>query len=180
VPFQAMRHLLFALVPMVLLLMRGAPLGRLHRTILGVQAVLSLLILWGDYQYAQVYRDFAARARAMWGHERVWYAGSWGWMFYAERAGFRKILPSGEGLEPGDLILVPELAYKGRLPADFETSAHYAGTLVSYYPLGAAVYTMNAEAGGYYYALVRGRAPFAFGYGLPLEVFRVYRWVPPE
>ncbi len=174
VPFQAMRHLLFLLPPLVLLLGRYS-LQRAGWLI--AQGIICLLVLVADYEYAHTYRHFAQLAQERWGSERVWYVGSWGWMFYAEQAGVRKVLPSGEGLLAGDLVLIPERVYKGNMPPD---SAQRLELLAEFpYRARLPLRTMDAKAGAFYYALIRGRAPFAFTLQPTLEQFRVYRWNAP-
>ncbi|MER3403328.1 MAG: hypothetical protein C4337_08600 [Armatimonadota bacterium] len=59
--------------------------------------------------------------------------------------------------------------YKEHLQPNFDQYAHEVDRVV-YSPL-TPVYTTHAQAGGYYYALVRGRAPFALAHNIPLEVF---------
>lgn len=174
VPFQGMRHLLFLLPPLVLLLGRYSlrSVG-----VLGVQGVLCVLVLMADCEYADAYRQFARWAEARWGAERVWYAGSWGWMFYAEQAGFRKVLPNGEGMQAGDWVLIPERVYKGKMPPD--ASQRLVLVEEHLYRARLPLHTMDAEAGAFYYALIRGRAPFAFTTSPVLERFRVYRWSAP-
>lgn len=39
---------------------------------------------------------------------RVWFAGHWGFQFYAERRGMRGVVPGRSHLEPGDWLVVPD------------------------------------------------------------------------
>ncbi|MCX7992979.1 MAG: hypothetical protein N2651_04845, partial [Fimbriimonadales bacterium] len=176
VPFQAMRHLLYALPPIVLLLL---PAVGERPNLLLTQGLLSLLVIAADYDYAIRYKRTANYYAQRFPNERVWYAGSWGWMFYAEQAGFRKLLPDGTGLQPGDIILVPQRVYKGKMPPDFERNARLVHERVC--PLLLPLRTMDFE-GAAYYALIRTNAPFRFtlDYATPLEVTRAYRWNPPR
>ncbi|MCS6923490.1 MAG: glycosyltransferase family 39 protein [Fimbriimonadales bacterium] len=177
VPFQAMRHLLYALPPIVLLLL---PMAGRRPALLLLQSVLSLLVILADFEYAQVYRtavrDFADAFQG----RRVWYAGSWGWMFYAEQAGFRKLLPNGAGLQAGDVILVPKRVYKGKMPPQFRENTFLAGNAVSF-RARVPLRTMDFE-GAAYYALIRTNAPFRFAYepDNPLEVIEPFVWNPPR
>ncbi|MCS7064763.1 MAG: hypothetical protein NZL85_00665, partial [Fimbriimonadales bacterium] len=174
VPFQAMRHLLYALPPLILLLL---PAVGKRPYLLLAQGGLSLLVLAADLNYALCYKraadDFARQFRG----ERVWYAGSWGWMFYAEQHGFRKLLPDGAGLQPGDVILVPQRVYKGRMPPAFDQNVRLIDERVchAWLPLR----TMDFE-GAAYYAVIRTNAPFrlTLDTATPLEVIRTYRWTP--
>ncbi|MCS7301185.1 MAG: glycosyltransferase family 39 protein [Fimbriimonadales bacterium] len=174
VPFQAMRHLLYALPPIALLL---TPYVGRRPYLLWAQGALSLLIAAADYHYALCYPRAAAYFAERFAGERVWYAGSWGWMFYAEQAGFRKLLPDGAGLQPSDIILIPERAYKGKMPPDLDRATTLIETRACS-PL-LPLRTMDFQ-GAAYYALIRTNAPFRFtlDYTTPLEVIRAYRWNP--
>jgi hypothetical protein len=176
VPFQAMRHLLYALPPLILILTpwvgRNAPL-------LVAQGVLCLAVIAADYDYAVCYQRGAAAYAERFSGERVWYAGSWGWMFYAERHGFRKLLPDGAGLQRGDIIIIPERVYKGKMPPDL----HQHLILLDETPClpTLPLRTMDFR-GAAYYALIRTNAPFRFTLRMdePLETRRAYRWMPPR
>jgi hypothetical protein len=176
VPFQAMRHLLYALPPLILILTpwvgRNAPL-------LLAQGVLCLAVIAADYDYAVCYQRGAAAYAERFSGERVWYAGSWGWMFYAEQHGFRKLLPDGTGLERGDIVIIPERVYKGKMPPDL----HQHLILLDETPClpTLPLRTMDFR-GAAYYALIRTNAPFRFTLRMdePLETRRAYRWMPPR
>jgi hypothetical protein len=176
VPFQAMRHLLYALPPLVWLLLPAVG-GRPYLLLL--QGALSMLVIAADYDYAVRYKRAAQTFAELFAGERVWYAGSWGWMFYAEQQGFRKLLPDGAGLQRGDVILVPQRVYKGNMPPDFarDTQIIAEHTESPLIPMR----TMDFE-GAAYYALIRTNAPFRFtrDYETPLETIRAYRWNPPR
>jgi len=175
VPFQAMRHLLYALPPLILLLM---PWMGKSTNLLLAQALLCLVVIAGDYDYAVRYKRGAAAYAKQFAGERVWYAGSWGWMFYAEQHGFRKLLPNGAGLQRGDLIIIPERVYKGRMPPDLHR--HLVLLKETRCLPTLPLRTMDFR-GAAYYALIRTNAPFCFTLrmGEPLETFRAYRWMPP-
>jgi hypothetical protein len=175
-PFQAMRHLLYALPPLILILTpwvgRNAPL-------LIVQGVLCLAVIAADYDYAIRYKRGAAAYAERFAGERVWYAGSWGWMFYAEQHGFRKLLPDGTGLQRGDIVIIPERVYKGKTPPDLHKHLILLDETPCY-PI-VPLRTMDFR-GAAYYALIRTNAPFRFTLRRdePLEIRRAYRWMPPR
>jgi len=176
VPFQAMRHLLYALPPLILILTPWA--GR-NAPLLFAQGVLCLAVIAADYDYAVRYKQSAAVYAERFAGERVWYAGSWGWMFYAERRGFRKLLPDGAGLQRGDIVIIPERVYKGKMPPDLHKHLVLLDE-TPYYPL-MPLRTMDFR-GAAYYALIRTNAPFRFTlpWDEPLETCRAYRWMPPR
>jgi hypothetical protein len=176
VPFQAMRHLLYALPPLILILTPWA--GR-NAPLLIAQGVLCLAVIAADYDYAVRYKRGAAAYAEQFAGERVWYAGSWGWMFYAEQHGFRKLLPDGTGLQRGDIVIIPERVYKGKMPPDLHKHLMVLDETPCY-PL-TPLRTMDFR-GAAYYALIRTNAPFRFTLQRdePLEIRRAYRWMPPR
>ena len=176
VPFQAMRHLLYALPPLILILTPWA--GR-NAPLLFAQGVLCLAVIAADYDYAVRYKRGAAVYAELFAGERVWYAGSWGWMFYAEQHGFRKLLPDGKGLQRGDIVIIPERVYKGKMPPDLHKHLMLLDETPCY-PL-TPLRTMDFR-GAAYYALIRTNAPFRFTLQRdePLEIRRAYRWMPPR
>jgi hypothetical protein len=176
VPFQAMRHLLYALPPLILILTPWA--GR-NAPLLIAQGVLCLAVIAADYDYAVRYKRGAAAYAEQFAGERIWYAGSWGWMFYAEQHGFRKLLPDGTGLQRGDIIIIPERVYKGKMPTDLHKHLMVLDETPCY-PL-TPLRTMDFR-GAAYYALIRTNAPFRFTLQRdePLEIRRAYRWMPPR
>jgi hypothetical protein len=176
VPFQAMRHLLYALPPLILIL---TPWVGRNVPLLLAQGVLCLAVIAADYDYAVRYQRGAAVYAEQFAGERVWYAGSWGWMFYAERHGFRKLLPDGAGLQRGDIIIIPERVYKGKMPPDL----HKHLVLLDETPCLPTVPLRTMDfRGAAYYALIRTNAPFRFTLRMdePLEIYRAYRWMPPR
>ncbi|NNE08895.1 MAG: hypothetical protein HKN20_10090, partial [Gemmatimonadetes bacterium] len=48
--------------------------------------------------------------------EVVWYAGHWGWQFYADNANLRQISKSGAGPGAGEIVVVPKRVHKGHPP----------------------------------------------------------------
>jgi hypothetical protein len=175
VPFQAMRHLLYALPPLILLL---TPWVGRKPWLLLTQGVLAWMVIAADYDYAVRYKRSAAAYAEMFQGARVWYVGSWGWMFYAEQHGFRKLLPDGSGLQRGDIVIIPERVYKGKMPPHL----HKHLILLEETPCLPTVPMRTMDfRGAAYYALIRTNAPFHFTLrmGEPLETFRAYRWMPP-
>jgi hypothetical protein len=195
-PFQAVRHLIPALPPLVLLSFRylreaeggmAAFRGALLLPLLVLQAVVSLLVATADYEYAKAYRDFAAEAREHLSDEiqHTWYVGHWGWQFYAERAGFRQLHATGPLPAPDDLVLWPihspahALLHYNR---DFVEGLHAVRKIEV--PGTLPLRTMNTAGGGFYSLLSRVKGslpnvPYRLTRAWPLEVFLVLE-VPGE
>jgi hypothetical protein len=69
----------------------------------------SCLILEAGYRFANVSRTAArelVEPRVAAG-ESVWFAGQWGFYWYAQRAGAQLTRPDGPGPFPGDLLAIP-------------------------------------------------------------------------
>ncbi|MBI1387353.1 MAG: hypothetical protein GC154_02765 [bacterium] len=194
VPFQAVRHLLPALPPLMLLSIRylqrdSSP--RFHQTLtillsvlLIAQTVLAAAVQASDYEYANTYREFARQAERTWANDdrHVWFAGHWGWMFYAQEAGFSQLRRGGEAPREGDILIVPNRVDKGAALADNPDylshqdkieSVEYNGTL--------PVRSQNFWGAGFYGTIsIWGRnIPYRLGQDVFLEIFDVYRIVDP-
>jgi hypothetical protein len=183
VPFQAVRHLLLALPPLILLSFRylgfskRAPSGFL-RTVLGIlliaQLGLAIMVQLADYEYAASYRDFAESAKKS--KKSLWYVGHWGWKFYADRAGFRLLHRDGPLPEPGELILWPLKVHIGRVFQNKTGLRNRLGLKSSRVYEGLIpIRTMDGDSGAGFYSIGRGKLPYRLFPESPLEVMRIYR-----
>jgi len=183
VPFQAVRHLLPALPPLIILSFRflgasGVPRSWKEPNILVYLLLIQLgiagVVHSADYEYAASYRKFAGSAR-----ERdvpVWYVGHWGWKFYADRSGFRQLHRDGPFPRKGDFLLWPQKVHIGRVfqndrglrdRLELVSSDVYKGII--------PVRTMDRDAGAGFYSVGRGQVPYSFFPEGPVEVMRIYR-----
>lgn len=197
VPFQAVRHLIPALLPLVLLAFRSmqrsqehaAAPGSLERRAIGallaVQAVLALMVAATDYEHADAYRRFATDVRERFAESpgESWYIGHWGWMFYGERAGMRPLYPDGPYPIPGDHVFQPVNYYNGALPREgsekwgrpplfqkLEEVSFAAHLPVrAMHPSGAGFYAMYSRRENSLPSL-----PYRFTPLYPLEIFQIY------
>jgi hypothetical protein len=98
-------------------------IGRLHSAnawrplvpVLSVCVLLGVLIMRADAAFAGLGRRAAQQfiaAQTSKG-ERVWFAGHWGFQWYAERAGAKVLVQHGPGPRPGDLIVSSQNALGG-------------------------------------------------------------------
>lgn len=183
VPFQAVRHLLPALPPMLLLSFRflhnSQPASRWRpKRILGVclvmQVGLAMAVHLADYEYAASYRDFAESVKD--GGESIWYVGHWGWKFYADRSGFRQLHRDGPDPVEGDVLLWPEKVHIGRV---FENDRGLRDRLElisnKVYEGSIPIRTMDWVSGAGFYSVGRGILPYRFFPEGPVEVMRIYR-----
>lgn len=192
VPFNAVRHLIVALVPGVIALSGlelrriwdRRPTGWIEPAVLGILLVGQGLTAWtvqaADFEYAAVYRDFARRYSA--GHlggpapsRRTWFVGHWGWQYYAERAGLRMLHREGETPQAGDWLIWPEKVHVGDVFSGNDALrsrlVHRASVV---YPGGVPWRTMSVEARAGFYAVIKRRIPYRWNPRVPLETFRIY------
>ena len=111
-PFPAVRRVLGILVVLTLLAGRALSQGRASASLVwsvGVgNAVLGLLFFTVDVYDARAEMLGARRAAeriAVAGGGRVWYAGHWGFQYYAEQAGMTPLVPDASILRPGDWLV---------------------------------------------------------------------------
>lgn len=186
VPFQAVRHLILLLPPMLIILFRflGQRKGNvLPRTILGillaVQCGVAFLVQSADYEYAEAYRDFAQTYVQPETDGSTWYVGHWGWKFYADRAGWRQLHRDGPAPRTGDFLVWPQRVHIGDVFSE-KNDLRDRLQLVSSSPVPARIpiKTMSTEGRASFYAVVRGRLPYRFEFSVPLEVINVYKVRP--
>ncbi|NLF00634.1 MAG: hypothetical protein GX601_06610 [Anaerolineales bacterium] len=187
-PFMAARHVLLALPPILLLLGRhaarlgvrpGAP--GLAWGGLALTALLGLTLAVSDYGYAHIYRVYARRIPSeLPADARIWYAGHWGWQWYANQAGMQQLDVMRSPLREGDYLVVP----LGNCPQIIPTADQTEFELVRQIdvPAGPSTWlrTMTAQPWGGLYAatLVNYGPPWHFS-TKPLETFLIYRVVAP-
>ncbi|HUG44618.1 MAG TPA: hypothetical protein VMN76_10300, partial [Acidobacteriota bacterium] len=184
VPFQAVRHLILGLPPLILLTIRALqggrrPLGGTRvAAVAAAQLAMAALMQWSDMAYAGSYRNFAREAAAIErdSERRIWYVGTWGWKFYADRAGFRQLHRDGDDPEVGDWILWPSKVYVGQAWAEKRHVRDRlelvdSRTIEGRIPLRV----MDGQERAGFYAVVRQRIPVRFFPGSPIEEFRIFR-----
>lgn len=131
VPFQAVRHLLLALVPMTIRFSRALDADPkaegLRRGMLLVSTLLGAALADADYHFAGYYRDLARGElrRAVRPERTTWFTGNWGWVYYASQkdVGAYPLLERPEEfglppLRPGDIIFNPKLLSWKPFPPD--------------------------------------------------------------
>ncbi|MBD3267503.1 hypothetical protein GF373_12620 [bacterium] len=184
VPFQAVRHLLMALLPLTLLAFQTldrqpswSQVGRrLCIGLLLIQTLMGFAVHYADCDYANTYREFAAYAKKHWTkpNRETWYIGHWGWKFYADRAGFRQIHYNGEFPQKGDILLWPQYVHTGTVFMDdraFQDSLQpiETQTVLTFHPIR----TMNRQ-GAKFYATIWIDTPYRLYQPIPLDTMRVF------
>jgi hypothetical protein len=153
-------------------------------TLLILQTCVTFAVARADADTADSYRDFAATARSRIGPApgaSVWFLGHWGWMHYAEQAGFRMLHVTGPFPADGDVVIVPRYVDKGhvleRLPA-VAASLHQLDEIA--YPDLDPIRTVHPSGAGFYALFTRrgpgraSRVPYRYEPRAPLEIFDVY------
>jgi len=114
------RYTLAALPVVVLLVLRELD-RRINeayflRNLVGLLVILtgiySVWVSYGDYRFAQVYRDAAAELPAKYARPGrvIWITGEWGFRHYMNQAGARTLLQTMPGPRAGDIIIKPYVA----------------------------------------------------------------------
>jgi len=110
-PFPAMRRVLGPAVPLALLVLGGnwLPAQNARRWLAGTSIACGMLIWSLDYRQAHLHEQAAtAMADRFDDPERtIWFAGHWGWEYYAETSGMRPIIPGRSVVRTGDLVVIP-------------------------------------------------------------------------
>ncbi len=196
ISFQAVRHQLYTLIPLTLILFRylerePRPSIRVQRiwliVLICLQGVMSILVNSADYEYANTYRDFADYAKEKWVSEdyNTWYLAHWGWKFYADRAGFRQVHGGEAYPEEGDILFWPKINIIGFVfigkEGVFEEREDFLELPDKQEPVEKVVYpgiipirTMNFR-GASFYAVVGTNVPYKFFQDIELETMSVYR-----
>jgi hypothetical protein len=148
--------------------------------LLAAQAGVAWAVARVDADYADSYRDFAATARDRLPPDRadatIWFVGHWGWLYYAEQAGFQQLHLRGPQPEPGDLLIEPAYVDKGqvlsRLPK-LTARLHKLEQIVYSEPI--PIRTLHPN-GAHFYALFtkQARVPYRFESDAPLEIFEIH------
>ena len=196
VPFNAVRHMLLAFVPLTYLTATRIPAGsrRLPVAVLLVSTGLGVILAASDYEVADNYRTFARTElrKAVALHPTVWFTGHWGWVFYASQEGAKPYFEGTDlyGLgrpQPGDRVYNPLLVnWRGfdsfGLPVEWREPSqpvgqipirtllpgtNYYGQLPYVLPWSCIIIPPHPEEG-----LEGYRMP-------PLETFLIYDFMPP-
>lgn len=179
----APRYTLILTPPLILLLMKRYDLliaqriGNMSRDIIYTGIVLnfllSILISYADYTYADTYRNFTQTYTKYLKEKdsKVWFRGHWGFQYYMEKEGFSYL-----GLEDipqkGEIIIMPSACDYEPLSQDLKERLKLIGTIKyeSPYPLR----TVSSKDRICFYAYAMG----SLSYGIsnePLEVFQIWQ-----
>jgi hypothetical protein len=133
-------------------------------------AALGLAILQADARLAAVGREAAARlvAPKVASGKNVWYAGSWGFHWYAESAGAKPLGADPDGPQTGDFIVYSSFRSGGLGEGTF---GRMTDRVVD---SGACGRVMDRSAGAGFYSDGYGYLPWSWGTG---EVDQYEQWL---
>jgi len=184
--FAATRYILFLAPPLILLVLRlSAWVPR--KSTLAITFAMNLLftvaLAIGDRKIASVYRDVVKdeiRPSLENQKGRFYFAGHWGFQYYADRVGGELIdLLNPPVLRAGDVVVVAKMPWPGMLEPklspglEFETATRAVES--SWF-----IRTLSCEAGASFYGHAMAGCerptflPFGFSSG-PVETFLMYR-----
>lgn len=164
------KYLVPALAPLALAALRLEPPGsRVRRPLLiaGASLLLGLCAAVADARLARAHRDLAERTvrPLVRPGRRVWFAGHWGFQWYAEKAGAR-CYEADEPIRQRDLLVVAEVAHKQGEPdaGPFRFVAVRMDAVEDPFPFRTMAFPANAG----FYSHAYGLLPFGIS-TRPLE-----------
>lgn len=173
-PFVAVRHVLLALPPLVLLAVMAIPPEASRRygiVALAITLAATSIVASADRWYARIYRDAATRLRAaLPASARVWTVGHWGWQWYARENGMSQFVPGESRLASGDFIVYPERVHNQPLPDDLVATELHRLVIAP----GNWVQAFAAPHAGFYATTTFRQLPWAVRRE-PIEIFHVLR-----
>lgn len=176
--FAAARFVLILMPPLIFLLIRIAEKRALFRSLCGVGIifgmVLSLLVSYGDYRYANCYRNFTQKRAVSFKEEgrKVWFRGHWGFQYYMEKEGF-EYLATDRMPAQGDLIIMPSIVDHEPLSKEIDKGIRLIDTIT--YQTSFPIRTMHQRNKAGFYSHGYGFLPYAFSKDY-LEEFKIYRF----
>ncbi len=176
--FAAVRFVLILIPPLILLLMRLGKKKALPQKVFSIGIVLTLLlglsVSYGDYRYANCYRNFAQEKAASFKEEgkEIWFRGHWGFQYYMEKEGF-EYLAIDRMPTQGDLIIMPSIVHHEPLSKEIDEGIRLIDTVT--YQTSFPIRTMHQRNKAGFYSHGYGFLPYAFSKDY-LEEFKIYRY----
>jgi len=131
---------------------------------------IALAVTFADARHAASARTAATElAQRYQGAGTLWFQGGWGFQYYMEAAGGRRVDATSDLLSPGDVLVIPQNN------TNLFTLPAKAGRLVerAEFPTRGWITTQNEQAGAGFHSDRWGPLPFVVG-SPPKEIYRVY------
>lgn len=176
--FAAARFVLILVPPLIFLLIRIAEKKALTQKVslagIVLTLMLGLLVSYGDYRYANCYRDFALKKVVSFKEEgrKVWFRGHWGFQYYMEREGF-EYLAIDRMPARGDLIIMPSIVDHEPLSKEIDKGIRLIDTIT--YQTSFPIRTMHQRNKAGFYSHGYGFLSYAFSKDY-LEEFKIYKY----
>ncbi len=181
--FAAPRYVLMLIPPLVLLLMKNGWFSFwikkkkafyifIYAGII-LNFILSVLVAYADYIYADSYRDFAKTYAKHVKEDgtKTWFRGHWGFQYYMEREGFT-YLGLNDKPQKGDMIILPFICNHELLPESLKKGLEYKG-ITRYgmaYPF--RIVSLDGSINSFYYRI--GTIPYGIS-SEPFETFEAWQ-----
>ena len=180
-PFMAVRHIMLAIPPLLLILGRDLTNpARRPTALVGLVLTVTLggLLAVSDYRYAGSYREVAPRIRGEFPETAtVYFAGHWGWQWYARRAGMVQYDTTRTVLREGDVLVMPTACLSDqRIREDHQKVLRKLRDIDVPSGPRTLLRSMGMEplGGCYYFSLSTGAPPYRLSRA-PLERFGVFQ-----
>lgn len=180
-PFGCVRYTLPMLPPLIILFVKQARKKFKEEKNFKIFAysgivctiITGIAVAYADYEYANVYRDFARKFNDKYEIKRndVWFTGEWGFRYYMEENDYKYIISIDNSQKEGDLVVIPDLPCPSPLHPKLKSRLKLKDTVV--YNSKFPIRVMNREAYAGFYASGYGMLPYSFSYA-PLETFKIY------
>lgn len=186
--FVAVKYILLLLPPLLILLsnqlddMKSIVKEKLNSYLTAVVVltlVVGYVVALADYQYANVYRNFAPKLSQEYNSESntIWFVGHWGFEYYMGKMAFKQLPKDSNSPSVGDLVVVPSIPWPERLSKNLQSRIQLIDTIS--YQSSLPVRTMNSAANAYFWASINypeknGFLPFSLS-SANLEKFYIYR-----
>jgi len=136
--------------------------------------IISFMVTSTDYDYANIYKDFAKKVRKHAPYNEVYFVGHWGFQYYMEREGYK---PIREGMavpkEGYSFIVVPTNVSNMLVIDQSVMKTELLKKIVYDNRFGVILINSKKKAG--FYSTVFGMFPYVF-LEEPLEEFSIYKF----
>lgn len=173
-PFMAVRHLL-NFIPAFLLLVGRQFLPHAGRKLQFATLALSIFMGVGlgmeDWHYAAAFPEAAtALSKTPHPNQTVWFAGHWGWQWYAAKAGLKQLDAANPAFNAGDTLIIAKVDV-GQLPHNLGHYLDPPQTVAKPAGLLEAIRTVGPSSN--YYSCSLDRIPWSVSFK-PLTQFQIY------
>ncbi|HSE40490.1 MAG TPA: glycosyltransferase family 39 protein [Acidobacteriota bacterium] len=175
-PFGTARYVLPALFPLILILIGSLNEVSIKNKFTTICILCtfagSILISFADLEFALTYKTFAKNIREMYGTERIWFIGEWGFRYYMKKEGAKYLLSNDRSPSTGDIVIKPEIAGLHEMHATLAQRCRMFEPFIVETSDPIRVLNPIAKAG--FYAHGYGLLPISIS-NVPLEEFEICR-----